>query len=293
MRTLKQKLMDEAKQIEGGLPILEKDYAICYIIAGLMERENLRNTLVMKGGTALKKLYFGDYRFSEDLDFSGIDAPTLHDLGNEISIACESMRDMLQESGNFLISLERITLKNPHPTDQEAFKVRIQFPWHKQLSQSIKIEVTHDEPVILEPMVQPLIHHYDGSLNIEVRCYQLEEIVAEKLRAALQKEKQRLQRGWAPPRGRDIYDIWRVLKEYQPKLNLDCLPDLLKRKCEVRNVKYDSLDDFFPEDRMEEIRRSWAQDVGRFVSSLPNFDDVLTETQAVLTSIFSNSPSWP
>jgi predicted nucleotidyltransferase component of viral defense system len=289
MRTLKQKLMDEAKQIEGGLPILEKDYTIGYIIAGLMERENLRHTLVMKGGTALKKLYFGDYRFSEDLDFSGIDAPTHHNLENEINIACESMRVMLQESGDFRISLERITHKSPHPTGQESFKVRIQFPWHKQLSQSVKIEVAHDEPVILEPMVQPLIHHYDDSLNIEVRCYQLEEIVAEKLRAALQKEKQRLERGWAPPRGRDIYDIWRVLKEYQPKLNLDCLPDLLKRKCVVRNVKYDSLDDFFPEDRMEEIRQSWTQDVGRFVSSLPNFDDVLTETRAILTSVFSNS----
>jgi predicted nucleotidyltransferase component of viral defense system len=32
----------------------------------------LRDTLVFKGGTALKKCYFGDYRFSEDLDFTGV-----------------------------------------------------------------------------------------------------------------------------------------------------------------------------------------------------------------------------
>jgi predicted nucleotidyltransferase component of viral defense system len=30
----------------------------------------LREHLVFKGGTALKRCYFGDYRFSEDLDFT-------------------------------------------------------------------------------------------------------------------------------------------------------------------------------------------------------------------------------
>lgn len=33
--------------------------------------DSLRETLVFKGGTALRKCDFGDYRFSEDLDFSG------------------------------------------------------------------------------------------------------------------------------------------------------------------------------------------------------------------------------
>jgi predicted nucleotidyltransferase component of viral defense system len=33
-------------------------------------RSPLRDRLAFKGGTALKKCYFGDYRFSEDLDFT-------------------------------------------------------------------------------------------------------------------------------------------------------------------------------------------------------------------------------
>src|SRR5215510_6105919 len=43
--------------------------------AGIAANSDLSGTLIFKGGTALKKLYFGDYRFSEDLDFSAVDAP--------------------------------------------------------------------------------------------------------------------------------------------------------------------------------------------------------------------------
>ena len=34
------------------------------------ELYKLKETMIFKGGTALKKCYFGDYRFSQDLDFS-------------------------------------------------------------------------------------------------------------------------------------------------------------------------------------------------------------------------------
>jgi predicted nucleotidyltransferase component of viral defense system len=38
-------------------------------------RAVLRFGFVFKGGTALKKVHFGSNRFSEDLDFSAVDAP--------------------------------------------------------------------------------------------------------------------------------------------------------------------------------------------------------------------------
>jgi hypothetical protein len=55
--------------------VVEKDYALSYLLAGIAANPDLSGTLIFKGGTALKKLYFGDYRFSEDLDFSAVDAP--------------------------------------------------------------------------------------------------------------------------------------------------------------------------------------------------------------------------
>ena len=47
----------------------ERDYCLAWFLVGLSQSK-LRDLLVFKGGTALKRCNFGDYRFSEDLDFT-------------------------------------------------------------------------------------------------------------------------------------------------------------------------------------------------------------------------------
>lgn len=49
--------------------VLELDYCLAWFLIGL-SKTGLREYLIFKGGTALKRCYFPDYRFSEDLDFS-------------------------------------------------------------------------------------------------------------------------------------------------------------------------------------------------------------------------------
>jgi predicted nucleotidyltransferase component of viral defense system len=49
---------------------IEKDYILSWILFGISKHEHLSKTIVFKGGTVLKKVYFEDYRFSEDLDFT-------------------------------------------------------------------------------------------------------------------------------------------------------------------------------------------------------------------------------
>ncbi len=49
---------------------IEKDYMLSWILQGVAQNEQLSNAIVFKGGTVLKKIYFEDYRFSEDLDFT-------------------------------------------------------------------------------------------------------------------------------------------------------------------------------------------------------------------------------
>ena len=50
--------------------IVEKDYVLGWILAGIYAHEELAETWIFKGGTCLKKCYFETYRFSEDLDFT-------------------------------------------------------------------------------------------------------------------------------------------------------------------------------------------------------------------------------
>ena len=49
--------------------VLERDYCLAWLLSSLTGSD-LRSKLAFKGGTALKRCYFGDYRFSEDLDFT-------------------------------------------------------------------------------------------------------------------------------------------------------------------------------------------------------------------------------
>lgn len=49
--------------------VLERDYCLAWFLCCLAQSE-LRAVLAFKGGTALKRCYFADYRFSKDLDFT-------------------------------------------------------------------------------------------------------------------------------------------------------------------------------------------------------------------------------
>jgi uncharacterized protein len=49
--------------------VLERDYCLSWFLVGL-SGTILRDVLAFKGGTAIKKCFIPDYRFSEDLDFT-------------------------------------------------------------------------------------------------------------------------------------------------------------------------------------------------------------------------------
>jgi len=53
-----------------SLDVIEKDYVLGWLIAGINVDEELKDHWIFKGGTCLKKCFFGNYRFSEDLDFT-------------------------------------------------------------------------------------------------------------------------------------------------------------------------------------------------------------------------------
>ena len=49
--------------------IIERDYVLAWFLTCLAAH-GLRGCLAFKGGTALRRCWFNDYRFSEDLDFT-------------------------------------------------------------------------------------------------------------------------------------------------------------------------------------------------------------------------------
>jgi hypothetical protein len=62
-----------AHQLGLGDKTIEKDYMLTWVLLALADSP-LCDLLAFKGGTAIKKMYIPDYRFSEDLDFTLLDA---------------------------------------------------------------------------------------------------------------------------------------------------------------------------------------------------------------------------
>ena len=263
-------------QADTTWEVIERDYLISWIFAGIASTDTLRDTLVFKGGTALKKCYFGDYRFSEDLDFTSVDAPIGEELERELSKACAAAVELLDPYAPVDITCERYLEKQAHPGGQEAFVIRARFPWQRRHQTRVLVEVTTDEPLLWSTQTRELLHAYEEPIDTRVCVYALEEIVAEKLRAILQHARQLEERGWSRSRARDYYDLWRILGEYRGALDLSGFKDRLTGKCATRGVSFESPDDFFTPLVLDGVERSWTQWLGPLVRELPAYETVMS-----------------
>lgn len=286
MKPLRIRLQEARKQT--GLPweVLERDYLLSWILAGMTRVDALRETLVFKGGTALKKCYFGEYRFSEDLDFTGMEsAPTGRAMTTAMENACALAVKLLDPYAPVEIVYERHLERDAHPGGQEAFDIRARFPWHRQLQTRVMVEVAMDEKLLRAHPYRDVIHGYGESLDIQVQVYALEEIVAEKLRAILQHAQALENRGWVRSRARDYYDLWRIFDSYRDRLDVSDFPAFLRAKCEVRDVTFSEAASFFPDNLIMNVEKTWTQWLGPLVSELPPCKTVLEELRSRIATL--------
>ncbi len=278
MKPLYNRLQQARRRLQLPWEILERDYLLSWVLAGIAEVDSLGSTLAFKGGTALKKCFFGEYRFSEDLDFSALEgAPTENGLDHALRGACEAAANLLDEYAPVAITCERYTETDPHPGGQEAFTIRGRFPWHRELHTRVKVEITFDETVLKPTKKRDVIHGYEEPLEASILTYSLEEIVAEKLRAILQHLEKLESRGWSRSRARDYYDLWRILDAYGEQLDLSNFVSFLREKCAARDVAFEGSDNFFQEPMLSYVARTWEQWLGRLVPDLPPFGTVIEQ----------------
>jgi len=290
MKPLRTRLEEARKRFGIPWDVLERDYLLSWILAGISQVDALRETLVFKGGSALKKCYFGDYRFSEDLDFSGLpDAPTGDEMAEAVQGACAAAARLLDEYAPVDITCERYTEREPHPGGQEAFTIRARLPWQRRAQTRVMVEVSMDEKVLKPTPMRAVLHEYGEPLEAHVRVYTLEEIVAEKLRAILQHVEKLEERGWSRSRARDYYDLWRVLRAYGEQLDLAGFPLFLREKCAVRNVAFAGPDDFFQEAMLAYVKKTWAQWLGPLVPGLPPYETVIGELRPRVEAILGHA----
>jgi predicted nucleotidyltransferase component of viral defense system len=275
MRPLRARLAEARERL--GLPweSLERDYLLSFVLAGLYQVDGLRNALVFKGGSALRKCYFGDYRLSEDLDFTAVGPlPTGAEIDVLLGEACANAVRLLDPYAPVDIACKR-PAGNPHPRGQDGFQIRARFPWHRQPLVNVMVEITREEPLLRPPVQRKILHDYGEPIDLRVPVYALEEIVAEKLRAILEQQQTLQRRGWVRSRARDYYDLWRIFDAFGGELELVGFPSLLREKCAARDVTFVDVRSFFAEEILTTVEESWDQWLGPLVPRLPSCRTVM------------------
>lgn len=288
---LREQIESVRKQTNLNWDIIEQDYLLSWVLYGISKVPRLNESLIFKGGTALKKCYFGDYRFSQDLDFSILGKPpSSEDIFALVKQATQVAIQGLEALGNNIdIHCKPYQEKQPHPEGQVAFVFSAKFPWHRDFHTSVMAEITFKESVLLSPVQRPIIHNYSEELNTSINVYPLEEIVAEKIRAILQFYKKVFERGWGRSRVRDYYDLWRILSQYSDTLDKSIIPVLVREKCAAKNIVFEGVEELFAPKLMSIITQDWKRWLHMTVPVLPEKDLVITELHKQLNNIFLNS----
>ena len=283
MPNISQEIRSIASKQGVSLEIVQKDYALSYLLASIARTPDLGDKIAVKGGTALKKLYYPKYRFSEDLDFSTLKLGVLSKGGELIRAAVHLMAGMLQEMGPFEAEVEPLTLRLPHPGKQMAYLVRVRFPDQRQALCRLKIEITVDEPIFLQVKERPILHEFAESFGTSIFGYILEEIVAEKLRALLQSRQKLTSRGWGASRVcRDYYDLWWILGREK----FTGIPTLFGKKCAVRHIVFHSPEELISPDLIETAQHEWDQQLSPFLANATRKERIMDEVQTLILALF-------
>lgn len=283
------------RRAQAGTPrlVLEKDYGLSYLLAGIAAVPRLYAVALFKGGTSLRKAYFPDYRFSEDLDYTLQSSLSCDELLALLTEAAERAAELLHERGDFALDVRAVPHRQGHERSQCEFKVDVRFPWMKRPSCALKVEMLPAPPEIIAgtPQERELLHGFSESLSAKMRCYPLEEIAAEKLRGFLQTRKRFDElaagtRGFALSRARDLFDLAHLQAQTIHTLDRPAVRTFLAKKVDAYGLTFSGPSDFLDPRVLEHMRANWEASLRDFVPELPPFEQCLEGHTALLDEIF-------
>lgn len=232
-------LKEIASKHKIKLSSVEKDYTQNWLIKQLNSID-----IAMKGGTGLRKVYFKEYRFSEDLDFTLLTDVSLWQLTKKLNIAIELAKE---ESG---INFASVALDKETDT---GYKYKVGFQISQDIIIQIDITKKENDPLLLPVEERMILHNYPERFEGRIKSYDIREILLEKIRALFE-------RGFP----RDLYDVGFLLEN---RVTIDKY--LLMEKFSLRDVMFD-LKNF--KTKEEKIRKAWASSLANQINPVPDFN---------------------
>lgn len=274
----------EAKRVSKST--IDKDWMLGHFLAAIYSEPELKDALIFKGGTCLKKCYFPDYRFSEDLDFTARE--------KKFELSKKHVQNICEHVSKNVDVLTHIDSIRPLKFKDEmtGYEAVIRFwgadhsrnetpPSPDRWQTKIKIEIILYELMTFAESHREITHSYSDAVALKpnkIPCYSIEEVFAEKLRALIQ-------RSYTAPR--DFYDIWYLQKHY-PDLDFKKIVDAFHKKMKFKNLEFTGIEQLMDEDDDKKLRASWKNSLAHQIQSdaLPEFDVVKKELSGLFNKIF-------
>jgi predicted nucleotidyltransferase component of viral defense system len=237
--------------------VLERDYCLAWFLVGLSQSK-LRDLLIFKGGTALKRCHFGDYRFSEDLDFT---------LAKKVEFA--TIREGLEEVYELVAQASGIRFvfeSEDRQTHVNSYTFYLRYQGPLPTSNTVKVDITISElllfPVELLPVLRGYAEFDDLPEDRQVTAYSLNEIATEKI-VALQDR--------ARNEPRDLYDLWFLTTH--AGIAIDHLIGAITEKLLFREKEIAGLEDRIVA-KETRLKALWNGRLTHQMEALPQFDEV-------------------
>lgn len=245
--------------------MLERNYCVAWFLAELAESE-LRRSLAFKGGTALKRCYFGDYRFSEDLDFTLIVPLPFEEIRQRLESVYAAVRQACAIEFTFDRE-DRHSHANSHP-----FYLRYVGPL--PAGGSVKVDITIREEIVFPLESRPVLRAYDEFSDLPdgrvVQAYSLAETAAEKVLALADR---------ARNEPRDLYDLWYLIS--RESIDLAELMPAMSAKLGVRQHEAAGIQEAILK-KEARLKALWSARLANQMAVLPPFDKVFRELRRAL-----------
>jgi predicted nucleotidyltransferase component of viral defense system len=291
IKPLQARLRAESDRAGLDPEVVERDYVMSWILAGIASVRSLKETLVLNGGAALRKSYFPGHRFTEEVEFTAVGAvPAGPALDQAILEATSNVVRMLTPYTSVQIHCEPGARRASREENKKAFEITARFPWQKE-APPVVARITMDEVLLTPCASRPIRHDYGETIELQVLVCSLDEIVAEKLRAILEHgasgKSAAIER-----RILDYYDLWKVLEAFGGRLDVPDFPALLREKCRSGNLSFQGPESFFPEPLLAKVQAGWDKTLKSLAPEVPLYQTVVTRLGAHVSALLA-SPRVP
>jgi len=225
---------------------VEQDLIISRILIEIFKDEMLRRELAFRGGTALSKLFLGAHRYSEDIDLVQINPVPIGGIVNRIRGILDPIFGKPSRN-NKVGNMNLIYKLNSEDSPSRPMRVKIEINTREHFSVLGLIEIPYKTES----------RWFVGSALI--KTYNLEELLATKLRALYQRRK-----------GRDLYDLWLALSS-KSNLNREKIITTFKEYLKHMGVKI-SKKDFTENLENKMTNKEFLNDINPLITDLVNYD---------------------